>query len=601
MLGGSRARTRAEIGIVSCGDNYFAWGIAFAPSSNDVYVGTDCGLAVSTNKGVSWTLLSLPKERVEAVVAQAGGIVDLCTQAGHRRYVKAAGGLLNPVGGLNLIPGLGAGCTHTGAAWVHALAAPPQETGVLFAFTPALSPNHCNGSPEKLARIQIFLEGHIKADNTWEWHNINGGCATRPPVVSTVLSRDGNPNHFDIYYAGGGRNAYRGTCTSGVPGVRCPNLPAIDAPTYPNGPKLAHGDVSGISFHPTHKCPNFMVSDGGVMKPVPQSGASCADSFVMAAGSGAINGGFNALQIYEVDGQVHPPSGHTDLYFGTQDNGVWASPDGGATWPRKVGAEGFGLEMPHEENDSDIHFDPDQRVIFTTCGNCMIRKFTPHFAHDRGEWKSPPGELLHPAGPYLLQGTKEFVQWTKIKDVFQLHRTRTTNFGSSWNAIDGATPQTAEPRGRGLVVGPAPVKWMYQPLVGGGLARITGLNFAQATVTDIGAGLGRLGQYSAAEGSFACCESAFAAALSNPLHLVAADEVSKQMKQSHDGGATWQPDTELTNLVTGDGRFDFFVPWHGTQARAIASTRPTATTFWSAPNRLALSSPLTAATPGEGY
>ena len=51
----------------------------------------------------------------------------------------------------------------------------------------------------------------------------------------------------------------------------------------------------------------------------------------MAAGSGSGNGNYNGLQIYEIDGQIHP--GHTDYVFGTQDNSIYNSSDSGATVP----------------------------------------------------------------------------------------------------------------------------------------------------------------------------------------------------------------------------------------------------------------------------
>ena len=40
---------------------------------------------------------------------------------------------------------------------------------------------------------------------------------------------------------------------------------------------------------------------------------------------------------------------HTDLYFSTQDNSLWASSDGGATWPpgREFCCEGFFFQMLH--------------------------------------------------------------------------------------------------------------------------------------------------------------------------------------------------------------------------------------------------------------
>lgn len=43
----------------------------------------------------------------------------------------------------------------------------------------------------------------------------------------------------------------------------------------------------------------------------------------------------------------------------------------------------------------------------------------------------------------------------------------------------------------------------------------------------------------------------------NPLHLIAADDGTDQMKESVDGGNTWQVDAQLTSLVTNNGEFRF--------------------------------------------
>src|SRR5215510_12220546 len=67
-----------------------AHGISFEPGSDNVYVGTDCGLAISRDRGATWTHTRLapasaPNPRILAVNAQAGGIVAACGDAGFFR------------------------------------------------------------------------------------------------------------------------------------------------------------------------------------------------------------------------------------------------------------------------------------------------------------------------------------------------------------------------------------------------------------------------------------------------------------------------------------------------------------------------------------
>ena len=69
------------------------------------------------------------------------------------------------------------------------------------------------------------------------------------------------------------------------------------------------------------------------------------------------NTGTNSFQISDLAGtNVSLPSGlHTSLYFTTQDNAIWASPDGGFTWPNSEGPEGSLLQVRKDaSSDSEV-------------------------------------------------------------------------------------------------------------------------------------------------------------------------------------------------------------------------------------------------------
>src|SRR5260370_7494080 len=86
----------------------------------------------------------------------------------------------------------------------------------------------------------------------------------------------------------------------------------------------------------------------------------------MAAGYGGANVNYNALKVYEVNGQVHTdPGTNTDLYFSTQDNDVWGSPDNGVTWPNTICCEGFFLETPHSPANNGT-----QTTTWVGCSGC---------------------------------------------------------------------------------------------------------------------------------------------------------------------------------------------------------------------------------------
>ncbi|MFN2418912.1 MAG: WD40/YVTN/BNR-like repeat-containing protein [Candidatus Limnocylindria bacterium] len=105
-----------------------------------------------------------------------------------------------------------------------------------------------------------------------------------------------------------------------------------------------HADMGDLGVDAALQ-PTFLGSDGGLFKPRPPSSTAAGD-WVSAAVPGS---GMNSLQITDLagtnmvrrDGAVLS----TSLYFGTQDNFLWASPDGGKTWPHGDGGEGYDLEV----------------------------------------------------------------------------------------------------------------------------------------------------------------------------------------------------------------------------------------------------------------
>ncbi|MGH7460865.1 MAG: WD40/YVTN/BNR-like repeat-containing protein, partial [Longimicrobiales bacterium] len=105
-------------------DNPGAFGIAIDPANtNHVVIGTNCGVARSTDAGVNWTFIDpTPADGADDVwdvVVHDGGIIDVCGDDGHRRS------------------------TDNGVTWVTATSSPipggrcslavsPDEGGVLY-------------------------------------------------------------------------------------------------------------------------------------------------------------------------------------------------------------------------------------------------------------------------------------------------------------------------------------------------------------------------------------------------------------------------------------------------------------------------------------
>jgi hypothetical protein len=520
-----------------CSSRASTWGISFAPGGNDVYVGTDCGVAVSHDLGATWAHVSL--SRTWSIAASAGGIVDTCSNDGHHRSTNNGGifGAANPIGPAGSIQ------TCPGVA-VHGIVASPFEANVLFALntgpvTPA--PNAC--STTNAVRFQLLSESD---DGGATWTQIGQACSSRPAWVALHPSTDGVANHFDVYFSGG-LDTRRQTCTGfGGPGLRCTTLPTAANVT------VDHADHNGMAFTTsnTSNCAQFIVSDGGVHKT-----SDCGATWTM---TGTGNSGYNALQLYEVAGQVHPT--HTDLYLGTQDNDIWASGDNGATWTTDICCEGFFFQAPHSSAS-----DAGQTVTGVDCSGCSNFQTAAHFA-SFGAWPNPSGTVT--GNPFLV-GPGEYVQFNQPSPPSNTLNL-TANTGGTWAA---ATTVTQSLSGRPWVSGPVLNATVFQGIAKPsslvGLLKIAGVGSGTVTVSNADSGLSNIGGYCMGFETFVC-PTVFAVDPNNPQHLIAADLGSNQMKVSIDGGATWAVDSVLTTLVTGNGQFLFFEPNFGLQAHAIA-------------------------------
>lgn len=324
-----------------------AFGIAIQPDArNNVYVGTNCGLAYSSDYGQTWRFID-PSPRgsncadgsnacdVWDVVAQPGGIVDVCGDDGHTRFQKVgnelkvvrrgflpfqkdSSGVPNPPNPFN-----GRRCS---------IAASPDEDYVLFV---------------------VDDEWRTYGDNHNVWESDDGGKTwvklgkpyplnrnpKRLPFVTTnnrsVLGLGGV---FDLWY--GEESLWRASCTTPNPPKeggppRCPQaitstgIPLWDGP-FSEG-QGAHGDSGDLVFDrmaSVDACPKLYSSDGGVYYNKPDPGSDChTPNFHQPDVSP------HALWLWGMAGS-NQPDGKIALHFGVQDDGSWVTPDA-RTWPVK--------------------------------------------------------------------------------------------------------------------------------------------------------------------------------------------------------------------------------------------------------------------------
>jgi hypothetical protein len=392
---------------------------------------------------------------------------------------------------------------------------------------------------------------------TWTTLNPPPPTGGRPSFVETHLSVDGDPTHFDIYF-GNAYNVVRQTCTSVGSGLRCSG-PWTGVTVGPN--ETPH-DPNDITYGATGNSPRFLLSDSGIY--ITADGGA---TFTVTGGGRA---GYNALQIYDVAGQIH--SDHTDVYFGTMDNCLWASANDARTWMNPRCEEGFNLQMKRRPTTHD-----DQIIVgvIPTRGNFWT---SPHFT-DYNNWNNPPNGIGNP----FIVDTNVYLQYTTLPNSNANGVAVTTNKGGNWNQINLANGAPLQITG-GLQHWPQVSASVTNPVIYQavsrpgriGLVRID-IDIAARTGTVANAdvnGLGSLGFYCMGQGTFVC-PTVWGMDPNDPTHLIAPDVQAGQMKVSRNSGIDWTVDTSLTNLVTDAGQVPF-AAGAGVEVHAIAFDPDTA-------------------------
>jgi photosystem II stability/assembly factor-like uncharacterized protein len=493
-------------------------GISFVPNSNDVLLAADCGLVVSHDLGATWSSIVF-RGPVTSVVAHSSSLIDICAWSGHLRSND---------GGLTWPPDPTAP-PRPDCAVPHSLAASPLEDNVLFGTSGGtVLESDTAGSTWFDLKAQPFNE--------------------RPNWVKTRMV---SATQFALHVPGETQ-----TCGGGTGGQRClttwKRIPASS---------LNH-DLNDIAFPPNGSCPQFVALDFGIVSADPPGTINCSDgSQWPLVGSGAA--GYDALQIYDVIGQINQQGGFTNLYFGTQDNHVWANNDAKTSgWIDLGGNEGLGLQSPVSAAPIDPTF---LGVTGAFCSNPCSDFFIPRTSS--GTWGANQGWAhTDPPGsdePPSLIEPQVYVQF-KGNDLFM-----TTTMGSQWTKVASLSLRrfiTLSQVG-GPPSNPTIYLAVFKPSGGNALAKVTGIrNPAGApqpgsVVNCIGAGCQPTFGTNLVNLHVVClaipCFGVFGVDPANANHIIAADEGTQQMKVSNDGGASWMVDDQLTRAVTMNGRLSF--------------------------------------------
>lgn len=505
--------------LASCAAELGARALDYEPVDDRLWAGTSCGLAYSADGGQTWSYMPAATgynhDKVWAVEVPAPGNIKILTNSG----VKVT--------------------TNGGTSWSVSTTGLPAAIGLIGKNMH----NELAVSPRDPDHLYWSFAYWGPASGRWGlYRSTNNGASwsmlldeqglNRPPFVRVAEPLSGNSNQYDLYVGNGACALRRTTVTHGP------------APTFSPWTTLNvdHCDTSDVAFRDNGSTPWLLASDGGLHK--------TADNGLNWTLTGGGGHGYNALQITEVIGQQHELGGLADLYFATQDNYIWASPDQGRTWPGQACCEGFYLNVPREPLP-----EADTRFNAVACGPCInfiagrLLSWTDYF----------PGPPDGDNAPTLLK-PETYVHNTRppatIDNLFNL----TTDTGVSWMQRYGF-PEPLQDVSRRAGPASSPVVLVAFKLPGTtpdgapkvGIKRITDVLGAGAPVVSEVGGFGSLGTFPTA---FAWYKP-FGVDPGDPSFFLVPDILDQAMKVSIDGGMSWTPDNALTALLTGAGEFRF--------------------------------------------
>jgi hypothetical protein len=314
---------------------------------------------------------------------------------------------------------------------------------------------------------------------------------------------------------------------------------------------IDHGDTRDLGF--IANLPFLLGTDGGLHN---TTDGGSTWHFV-----GGGRNGYNALQVYEIDGQSVGSSFVTDLYFGTQDNNLWASNIFGNIHAL-YGAEGFHIEaerrVPHEE---------DVKIAYVGCSGCQNNISGRHFAHYTA-WNRPPGaDIPEKSAPVALRNAM-YVQTVNRTNALDAGLALTEDTGATWRqfALFNEIPRDLPKLGRSGDGDPAQTSIVYQTFRSnvsapgfGEVDRLMRIHKPLFSTTNGTVffpamnGFGGLGfnltlyvQY-----------MVYGIDPGNAFHVIAPDVVNQKMRETRDGGDTWTEIPGFADLVTDGGRLLF--------------------------------------------
>ena len=489
-----------------------------------VLVATDCGLIRSNDSGTTWSDVA-----PAGVGSQFWDVAILGTGASSTLYAcGGAGFFTSPDNGGSWSQNSTA--LSAGSVPCRIATAPSNPSVVLLASYSAKKALNtlCKGQlSESSDRGVSFTSLNPTGD---------GNC--RPANVVTAAGFTGaSPTQFEVFFATDSRWLHQQCDLSRLPGAT-----ACTAGDGSNGGSFAPYDNSIAAVHNAPDssalafgadgCPFLSGGDGGIFATT--SGCAASPTFVTS------NTGLHALQADATAGSSYV--GHTDLYFSTQDNGVWNNSAGGTGAWGEQGPDVYGVFADQGGPPSQVLY---KECCFLSGGVPSAGLFTNNEAMTSQSAFSPPPGVLPAFGNILGAqfGYQRYALATLTGTVWRVYVT--TDNGGTWLQMGADLPAGSQPTQLLASGTSASPSFYLLNAVGGAAAtvsRLSGPLTSAATFTPASSGLTN--------------PSRIAVDPTDPLRLYATDDAGTgTLKRSNNGGASWTTDSAITNLIAGAGQF----------------------------------------------